>query len=597
MMLTEKVKRRIKVFLASPGDLASEREKFKLAIHQLNMGFGDGANVEFDAKGWENTLSLMGRRSQSIINQDIDDCDVFILALYRRWGQSAPDAVPYSSYTEEEFHRALGRWERERKPEIFVFFKRVDAESESDPGEQLKRVMDFRRHLEETRQVLCRYFENESGFISEVERHLRAFVKGELPRSDIKADSLVLPLSALKEVEKAKDFALRSLKEAIRARDAEKEAYARLAKVQLEMAEFAAALSRDGRIEFASQQFSRLIVDSQDIAVLYLGYEFFNGTGDLDSAKKALEKWIDISGRDEKSQQTSAAFGNLGVIHKKQGELDKAESMYRKALAIDKAIGNRIGIANEYGNLGNIFIIRGDLERAEVMYQLSLNINDSLKDQAGMAICYGNLGLLYSTRGDNALAEEMFRKALSINESLGRSEGVANQFRNLGCVHLSRGELDAAEEMFRKSLAIEEKNSQKEGIAENYRHLGNVYMGRGNQAMAKDMYQRSMLLCESIGDKEGMMKSYADLGTLFHVQSDFEHSEKMYGKSLAIMESLGNKGDIANLCGRLGKLHQDRGDHENAMLAYKRAQGIYAELRSPLEKKYLDLVSGLPVEG
>lgn len=160
------MKREISVFIASPGDLACERQYFKDAIEQLNVGFGDGANVEFKALGWEDTLAMTGRRNQGVINEEIDKCDVFILAMHRRWGQKAPDAEPYSSYTEEEFYRALERWKKDGKPEIFVFFKRVDAASEADPGPQLQKVIDFRKQLEETRQVLYLYFVDRQSFIS-----------------------------------------------------------------------------------------------------------------------------------------------------------------------------------------------------------------------------------------------------------------------------------------------------------------------------------------------------------------------------------------------------------------------------------------------
>ncbi|MFV1883932.1 MAG: DUF4062 domain-containing protein [Balneola sp.] len=153
------MKRKIGVFIASPGDLAKERNLFRETIDDLNGGFGDGAGVEFEPLGWEDTLATTGRRSQSVINQEVDRCDVFILTLFRRWGQDAPDSE-YSSYTEEEFHRALARWEKEGAPEIFVFFKRVDPASEADAGPQLKKVMAFRRQLEESRKVLYHYFEN-----------------------------------------------------------------------------------------------------------------------------------------------------------------------------------------------------------------------------------------------------------------------------------------------------------------------------------------------------------------------------------------------------------------------------------------------------
>ena len=149
------VNRVIRVFLASPGDLAVERRAFKSQIDLLNGGFGDGAGVKFSPLGWEDTLATTGRRPQSVINGEIDECDVFVLALSRRWGQPAPDSS-YSSYTEEEFHRALNRWKETRRPEVFVFFKHVDAESLADPGPQLAKVLDFRKELEKSRLVVIK---------------------------------------------------------------------------------------------------------------------------------------------------------------------------------------------------------------------------------------------------------------------------------------------------------------------------------------------------------------------------------------------------------------------------------------------------------
>ena len=163
-------KRNIAVFIASPGDLSVERRAFRDCIDGLNIGFGDGKDVVFEPLGWENTLASTGRRNQGVINAEIDRCDVFILAMHRRWGQEAPDAEPYSSYTEEEFHRAMERWKKEGRPEIFVFFKYVDAASMADAGPQLAKVLAFRKELEKTRQVLYHEFDDETKFTAEVDR-------------------------------------------------------------------------------------------------------------------------------------------------------------------------------------------------------------------------------------------------------------------------------------------------------------------------------------------------------------------------------------------------------------------------------------------
>ncbi|MHC4353030.1 MAG: tetratricopeptide repeat protein, partial [Planctomycetota bacterium] len=74
---------------------------------------------------------------------------------------------------------------------------------------------------------------------------------------------------------------------------------------------------------------------------------------------------------------------------------------------------------SDYCNVGILYQTRGDLERAEEMYQKSLAINEALGSKEGMAIQYGNLGTLYQTRGDLERAEEMYQKSLLLFEELG----------------------------------------------------------------------------------------------------------------------------------------------------------------------------------
>ncbi|MCY2951288.1 MAG: tetratricopeptide repeat protein [Planctomycetota bacterium] len=358
-------KRFVKVFIASPGDLAVERRAFRDQIELLNLGFGDGAGVEFEALGWEDTLAVTGRRAQAAINADIDACDVFVLALHRRWGQEAPDAKPYSSYTEEEFHRALARWEKTGKPEVFVFFKNVDAASVADPGEQLQKVLKFRKQLQDTRKVLYRFFEDEKGFAGEVDKHLRAYVMGELPKADAAREIVVLPVEYVREVEKEREKAKRAAEEAERANKTAEAAAARAEELALALAGGAAKAALEGRVEEAKEEFAKAVGGTASLRVLYLAYEFYRRTGDLGQAEGMIERWLAISGAEKESGETAAAYGNLGVIYKTRGELEKAEEMYRKALAINEKLGRLEGMAKQYGNLGVIYQTRGELEKAE----------------------------------------------------------------------------------------------------------------------------------------------------------------------------------------------------------------------------------------
>lgn len=74
----------------------------------------------------------------------------------------------------------------------------------ADPGPQLQKVLDFRKSLEVSQQVLSHGFANGAEFKAEVDRHLRAFAKGELPQADAPRDKVLLPVAVIAEVQKEK---------------------------------------------------------------------------------------------------------------------------------------------------------------------------------------------------------------------------------------------------------------------------------------------------------------------------------------------------------------------------------------------------------
>lgn len=264
--------REIAVFIASPGDLAPERKAFKDAIDKLNEGFADGAGVKFIALGWEDALAETGTRTQSAFNRYVDQCDYFILALHRRWGQAAPDSS-FSSYTEEEYERARARWEKTKSPKIAVFFKNVDQPSMADPGDELKKVLAFRKKLEDGKQTVFRRFNSEIEFAEEVDQHLRAFAQGEktaltrLPEDDIEALKKLAPDKTM--------------------------AAAELSALAVVRAAIEAASTQN--IEDALMLFSKATEGTTNLAVLSVAAEFFRQIGDPANADRLVSRQAAIA--------------------------------------------------------------------------------------------------------------------------------------------------------------------------------------------------------------------------------------------------------------------------------------------------------------
>jgi len=167
-------RRFIKVFLASPGDLAEERKVAKEIVDEFNSQLADALGYQVELVGWEDTLPGIGR-PQAIINRDLDGCDLFIGMLWKRWG-TPPGTEPYTSGFEEEFDRSMSRNAREGRPEINLLLKDLDASSLADPGNHLKKVIEFRDHVFAEKKLLAGTFADVRDFEGKFRKCIQGYV-------------------------------------------------------------------------------------------------------------------------------------------------------------------------------------------------------------------------------------------------------------------------------------------------------------------------------------------------------------------------------------------------------------------------------------
>lgn len=156
------------VFMASPGDVASERAELAGVVNRINRRSAQDLGWQIELRGWEDTMPGMGR-PQERINPDVEMCDVFIGILWRRWG--TPTGISSSGF-HEEYEIARARRDRSDEPEILMYFKTIDSAQMNDPGVQLEQVMSFRAELTASRKVLYKEYGSVEDFSVLVEEHL-----------------------------------------------------------------------------------------------------------------------------------------------------------------------------------------------------------------------------------------------------------------------------------------------------------------------------------------------------------------------------------------------------------------------------------------
>src|SRR5579863_4180980 len=139
----------IKIFLASPSDVQSERDALSGLVREINDVLAflvPDRELRLELLRYETHTYPDVGQAQDVINQQIPlDYDIFIGVMWKRCG--TPTASSQSG-TIEEFQRALARREQTGRPTIMFYFCEESVPfPRSDELEQLAKVVRFREEL------------------------------------------------------------------------------------------------------------------------------------------------------------------------------------------------------------------------------------------------------------------------------------------------------------------------------------------------------------------------------------------------------------------------------------------------------------------
>jgi Domain of unknown function (DUF4062) len=158
-----------RVFLASPGDVSSERNVASDVIEELNITHGPLGNYRLELLRWETHASPGAGRPQQVINDLIKQYDIFVGVMWKRFG--SPSGIADSG-TEEEFNIAYARWEEDQKRPLMFFFsqKKVPPASSQEDLDQQSKVFKFKQSL--SGKALTWTYKNPANFEAELRKTL-----------------------------------------------------------------------------------------------------------------------------------------------------------------------------------------------------------------------------------------------------------------------------------------------------------------------------------------------------------------------------------------------------------------------------------------
>ena len=178
-------------------------------------------------------------------------------------------------------------------------------------------------------------------------------------------------------------------------------------------------------------------------------------------------------------------LNNLAGTYYQQGDMARAEKMWRRASEEFRQIGNLDGVATVLSNLGSADLTRGNLAEAKKLLEQSIPIFQAVEDKSGVALSLNNLGDLSRQRGDLQSAETTYQQAKATAQEVDDKDATAYVLTGLGDVFTDRGDLAAARKSYEESLALRDRAGEKQAAAETQVALARLAIEEGHATAAE----------------------------------------------------------------------------------------------------------------
>mgnify|MGYP002777827907 CR=1 FL=1 len=489
-----------------------------------------------------------------MINNDVRQCDYFILVLWDRWG-SPPHvnsgAMSFTSGCEEEFAVARECLNNPAMPmkDIVVLFKGVDERQLSDPGEQLSKVLSFKKKLEAEKALLYKTFDKVDEFKEIVRHHLAKWSLDqdkkrptEERKTSTNSDTPDNPAEFLSNEDK------------------------------IRRAEY---LAEHGHTTDAERIFATVITSNPEPNFLIRYGKYLRRHDRLSLAKDMFSRARNLATEQGDRRTACDAIANLGVVARKARRFTEARQHFSEAISIASELEDGLDlVAYCTGNLSQILRSERDLSGAFEMQEKAIHAQEALQEWAGLTNSYGSLGVILRELGRIDNAEEAHRKGIKAAEKAhgeDRKRGEAYNYGSLGYILLEKGFLDEAESSLRKALQINRDLSRSDGISLNVAHLAILYQERGEIQRALETLEEAFKI-DSLGKRiDRLANNYVHKAALLLLKEDTTGAAEA-AASARLLTAARNTVTLCRLLLVEGDLEISRGNKLTAVEKWREAQ-------------------------
>jgi tetratricopeptide (TPR) repeat protein len=295
----------------------------------------------------------------------------------------------------------------------------------------------------------------------------------------------------------------------------------------------------------------------------------------------------------------------FAMVYKSQGQYDKAERLYNRALeGWEEKLGPRHpDTLNTVNSLAIVYRNQGRYDEAERLYGRAL---EGYKEKLGPTHPYtlytvNGLALVYRNQGRYDEAEQLYGRALEgYKEKLGPTHpNTLYTVNGLALVYWNQGRYNEAEQLYGRALEGYKKKlgPTHPDTLNTVQNLAIVYRDQGRYNEAEQLYGRVL---EGYKKKLGpthpdTLNTIQNLAIVYWNQGRYNEAEQLYGRVLEGQEKkLGPvHPDTLNTVQNLALVHWDQGRYNEAEQLYNRALEGQEKKLGPVHPDTLNTVQNL----
>ncbi len=196
----------------------------------------------------------------------------------------------------------------------------------------------------------------------------------------------------------------------------------------------------------------------------------------------------------------NVALNSIGNLYQTLGQYDLAISQFERALELEKALGNKLGLAINNQNIGDCLEQQGQLEEAMERYKTSLAFNDAINNDFGRVICKNSIARIHLKQGRPNIALNILEPLLEPIAKNGDPFIWSTIFANLGWANMEIENYRVAETMMLKGLEMGNTNSMPSRVVYAQKLLSDLEARKGNHKQALQYFQEAERFDQQLKD-------------------------------------------------------------------------------------------------